>query len=123
MVLQGLFFGLTLIALLANNISWGGHGRGHTAAPAPAPPPVPSHPAGAPGGFGGSMPPDYGWMATPHRMRIAHVMDEGTDTDTSPPVGGMHAIAYTPSSRRRSPTRRELTQSPSRRARSPQKFY
>jgi hypothetical protein len=108
------------VTVLANNFSWGRGGRQAGATAAPPPPPTPSHPAMAPGPM--QFNPDYAWANTPHRRRLAaHVADEGTDTDASPPPAVM-AITY-PQSGRRSPVKRDMMMSPSKRGGSPRKFY
>ncbi|KAK7428079.1 hypothetical protein QQZ08_005318 [Neonectria magnoliae] len=112
----GFFFAVLIFCAFANNLMLGKQ-SGDKAIPA-----VPSQSAAI---HDPSMPPESGpgfmWVPvqTPRLNRRA-IMDEGTDTDTSPPkMKPLLAAPYTPS--RRSPSKRDRSLSPIKYGRTPSK--
>ncbi|RSL86107.1 hypothetical protein CDV31_016446 [Fusarium ambrosium] len=112
----GFFLAVLIFTTLANNFVFGGH----TSKP---PAPVQSQPATI---HDPSIPPEGGpgfmWIPvqTP-RMQRHRMLDEGTDTDNSPPkMKPILAAPYTPSGRR-SPSKGDRSRSPVKYNRSPSK--
>ncbi|KAF4962005.1 hypothetical protein FSARC_9882 [Fusarium sarcochroum] len=110
----GFFFAVLIFCAFANNIFLGSYAN-KAAAPAPSQPAAPSH-----------EPPENGagfmWVPvqTP-RMQRHMMLDDGTDTDSSPPkMKPLLAAPYTPSGRR-SPSKGERGRSPIKYNRSPSK--
>lgn len=105
---QGFFLAVLLFCAFANNLFLGRHVSNN---PTPA---APSQPAAAP--HEPLMHPDNGYMwipvQTPRTQRQA-MLDEGTDTDNTPPpkMKPLLAAPYTPSGRR-SPSKGERSRSP-----------
>ncbi|KAF7560446.1 hypothetical protein G7046_g3690 [Stylonectria norvegica] len=106
----GFFFAILVVCAFANNLTLGRYSGGAKAAPA-----VPSQPANA--GHDIGLPPDStpGFMWVPvqtPRMQRHKMLDDGTDTDSSPPkMKHILAAPYTPSGRR-SPSKGERSRSP-----------
>ncbi|KAF4981649.1 hypothetical protein FZEAL_2589 [Fusarium zealandicum] len=114
----GFFFAVLIFCAFANNLVLGGYANSKAAAPAPSQSAVASHDL--------SMPPESGpgfmWIPvqTP-RMQRHGMLDEGTDTDSSPPkMKPILAPPYTPSGRR-SPSKGDRGRSPVKYNRSPNK--
>lgn len=111
----GFFLALLLLCAFANNLTLGRWTKATPAAPAPS---ASIHDA--------TIPPESGhgfmWIPvqTPRTNRHA-ILDEGTDTDSSPPkMRPLLAAPYTPSGRR-SPSKRERSLSPVKYGRTPSK--
>ncbi|KAF5018320.1 hypothetical protein F66182_9704 [Fusarium sp. NRRL 66182] len=113
----GFFFAVLIFCAFANNVFLGGYAN-KAAAPAPSQPAAPSHdPATGP-----EHGPGFMWIPvqTPRMQRHA-MLDEGTDTDSSPPkMKPILAAPYTPSARR-SPSKGDRGRSPVKYNRSPSK--
>ncbi|KAJ4253284.1 hypothetical protein NW762_010439 [Fusarium torreyae] len=112
----GFFFAVLIFCAFANNVFLGGYAN-KAAAPAPSQPAAPSHepPENGPG---------FMWVPvqTPRMQRHA-MLDDGTDTDSSPPkMKPLLAAPYTPSGRR-SPSKGERGRSPVKYNRSPSKGH
>ncbi|KAM5347199.1 hypothetical protein ACJ41O_010204 [Fusarium nematophilum] len=114
----GFFFAVLIFCAFANNLVLGGYANGKAAPPVQSQPAAATHdPAIPPEGGPGFM-----WVPvqTP-RMQRYGLLDEGTDTDSSPPkMKPILAAPYTPSGRR-SPSKGERSRSPIKYNRSPSK--
>ncbi|KAI5463933.1 Di-sulfide bridge nucleocytoplasmic transport domain-containing protein [Mariannaea sp. PMI_226] len=109
------FFAILILCAFANNLTLGRYNKATPAAPVPS---ASIHDPAIPLESG----PGYMWVPvqTPHTNRHA-LLDEGTDTDTSPPkMKPLLAAPYTPSGRR-SPSKRDRSLSPVKYGRSPSK--
>lgn len=114
---KGFFFAIIVICIFANNLTLG-RGAGSRAPVAPVPS-VPAHDPMVPP----TNTPGFIWypVETPRRQRHA-LIDEGTDTDSSPPkMKPLLAAPYTPS--RRSPSKGERSRSPVKFGRTPSKGH
>ncbi|KAJ3526004.1 hypothetical protein NM208_g11395 [Fusarium decemcellulare] len=116
----GFFFAVLIFCAFANNLVLGGYAN-KAAAPPPSQPSAPVHDPAIPPESG----PGYMWIPvqTP-RMQRHRMLDEGTDTDSSPPKmrSLLAAPPYTPSGRR-SPSKGERSRSPVKLNRSPSKGH
>ncbi|CAM1501538.1 Fc.00g035220.m01.CDS01 [Cosmosporella sp. VM-42] len=111
----GFFFAVLVFCAFANNVTLG---RYNSAKAAPA---MPSQPSFHDPSIPPESTPGFMWVPVQTPMRNRHaLLEEGTDTDSSPPkMKPLLAAPYTPS--RRSPSKGERSRSPIKYNRSPSK--
>ncbi|SPJ73489.1 uncharacterized protein FTOL_03219 [Fusarium torulosum] len=114
----GFFFAVLIFCAFANNFFLGGYANNKPAAPVPSQPVVSSRDSA----MGPENGPGFMWVPvqTP-RLKRHMILDDGTDTDNTPPkMKTLLPPPYTPSSRR-SPSKGDRGRSPIKYNRSPSK--